>query len=160
VEVFGAVSALQSVAVIQAAMQGETLVVTAGGPVSHSADAGPGGLTGALSRWGEAFVAGAGVAAGDLREIPPVWCSWYQYYGAVTAEDILLNLTAMDDCGMPVGVVQTLIPADGDKIIAHHDLAPWNLIIGEWHWAFIDWDTAAPGTRLWDLAYAMHGFSR
>lgn len=29
---------------------------------------------------------------------------------------------------------------------------------GETEWAFIDWDTAAPGSRLWDVAYAMHGF--
>jgi hypothetical protein len=54
---------------------------------------------------------------------------------------------------------QALIPADGDEIIAHHDLAPWNLIVGDGQWAFIDWDTAGPGTRLWDLAYAMHGFA-
>jgi aminoglycoside phosphotransferase (APT) family kinase protein len=54
---------------------------------------------------------------------------------------------------------QALIPAAGDEIIAHHDLAPWNLVIGEGRWAFIDWDTAAPGTRLWDLAYAVHGFA-
>jgi Phosphotransferase enzyme family len=53
---------------------------------------------------------------------------------------------------------QTLIPAEGTGIIAHHDLAPWNLIIGPHQWAFIDWDSAAPGSRLWDLAYAMHGF--
>lgn len=52
---------------------------------------------------------------------------------------------------------QVLVPADGSEIIAHHDLAPWNLVIGE-RWAFIDWDTAAPGTLLWDLAYAIHGF--
>ena len=53
---------------------------------------------------------------------------------------------------------QVLIPAEGKgDIIAHHDLAPWNLVIGP-RWAFIDWDLAAPGTRLWDVAYAMHGF--
>jgi len=54
---------------------------------------------------------------------------------------------------------QVLIPAEGDcDIIAHHDLAPWNLVIGP-RWAFIDWDLAAPGTRLGDLAYAVHGFA-
>ncbi|NYI90933.1 hypothetical protein HNR02_004256 [Amycolatopsis endophytica] len=53
---------------------------------------------------------------------------------------------------------QVLVPADGSDIIAHHDLAPWNLILGDPHWAFIDWDVAAPGTRLWDVAYALHGF--
>jgi hypothetical protein len=53
---------------------------------------------------------------------------------------------------------QVLIPADGAEIIAHHDLAPWNLVVAGSRWAFIDWDTAAPGTRLWDLAYAAQGF--
>jgi Ser/Thr protein kinase RdoA (MazF antagonist) len=62
-------------------------------------------------------------------------------------------------CPPPGARWQALTPAPGDEIIAHHDLAPWNLIAGDRQWAFIDWDTAAPGTRLWDLAYAMHGFA-
>jgi hypothetical protein len=57
---------------------------------------------------------------------------------------------------------QTLIPAEvpaeGSGIIAHHDLAPWNLVVHEDRWAFIDWDVAAPGSREWDVAYAMRGF--
>jgi thiamine kinase-like enzyme len=53
---------------------------------------------------------------------------------------------------------QTLIPADGADIIAHHDLAPWNLVVNDTQWAFIHWDLVAPGTRLWDLAYAIHAF--
>jgi hypothetical protein len=54
---------------------------------------------------------------------------------------------------------QVLMPAESGDIIAHQDLAPWNLVVGdEDQWAFIDWDTAGPGSRLWDVAYAMHGF--
>jgi Ser/Thr protein kinase RdoA (MazF antagonist) len=54
---------------------------------------------------------------------------------------------------------QKLIPPDTSDIIAHHDLAPWNLVIGDdAHWAFIDWDAAGPGSRLWDIACAIHGF--
>jgi Phosphotransferase enzyme family len=50
-----------------------------------------------------------------------------------------------------------LIPADRHEQIVHHDLAPWNLVAGD-AWVFIDWDGAAPGSRLWDLAYAAKGF--
>jgi len=51
-----------------------------------------------------------------------------------------------------------VIPPDETTLIAHHDLAPWNLVRGGNTWVFIDWDNAGPGSPLWDLAYAAHGF--
>lgn len=55
-------------------------------------------------------------------------------------------------------VWDSAIAAPGDHIVCHNDLAPWNLVLGE-RWVFIDWDAAAPSTRLWDLAYAAQAFS-
>jgi thiamine kinase-like enzyme len=50
------------------------------------------------------------------------------------------------------------IAPDAQDLIVHHDLAPWNLVCGATRWVFIDWDGAGPGSRMWDLAYAAHGF--
>ena len=52
-----------------------------------------------------------------------------------------------------------IAPRNGADLICHNDFAPWNLILGpDGALTFIDWDLAAPGTRLSDLAYAARGF--
>lgn len=52
-----------------------------------------------------------------------------------------------------------VIEPDERTLIVHHDLAAWNFVHGSGRAAFIDWDLAAPGSRLWDLAWATHSFA-
>ncbi|WP_234985813.1 phosphotransferase enzyme family protein [Demequina sp. NBRC 110051] len=45
-------------------------------------------------------------------------------------------------------------PREPAEVICHHDFAPYNLVFRDGvAVGAIDWDFAAPGPRLWDLAY-------
>ena len=60
---------------------------------------------------------------------------------------------------LPRGSVWNVaILPDYEDLIWHHDLAPWNLARSPSSLVFIDWDGPGPGSRLWDLVYAAHGF--
>ncbi len=45
------------------------------------------------------------------------------------------------------------------EVICHNDFAPYNCVYKDNHIVgIIDFDTAGPGTRLWDMAYAVYRF--
>ncbi|KOG36071.1 glycoside hydrolase family 36 protein [Streptomyces resistomycificus] len=80
-------------------------LVAAGGSAEVSADGPVKEWTGThiqsvLADW----ASGLGIEA--PRPAPTVWCSWYEYFTAVTEDDIHENLRAMDTLDLPVDVVQ------------------------------------------------------
>ncbi|MGC4937647.1 phosphotransferase enzyme family protein [Kribbella sp. DT2] len=76
--------------------------------------------------------------------------------GALIRElhDVMATFTPPADAQWTVAIPDPT----GGQLICHHDLAPWNLVIDGDRWTFIDWDGAGPGSPLWDLGYAAHGF--
>lgn len=89
---------------IRADVRGAEVVVSGEDGVEQHADAGPGGLPGALARWAERFAVTAGVGA--IREAPTLWCSWYHYFTTVSQADIEENLQAIDELELGIDVVQ------------------------------------------------------
>lgn len=66
---------------------------------------------------------------------------------------------ALDGWAPPADAVWHIaIEPDVEDLVVHHDLAPWNLVLAKDRLVLIDWDGCGPGSRLWDLAYAAHGF--
>lgn len=53
------------------------------------------------------------------------------------------------------GAVWQLPVHEPAEVICHNDVAPYNLVFDSGHRVsgLIDWDTASPGPRVWDLAY-------
>jgi thiamine kinase-like enzyme len=49
---------------------------------------------------------------------------------------------------------------DPQEVICHNDFAPYNICFeGNHAVGIIDFDTASPGPRIWDIAYALYRFS-
>ena len=68
-----------------------------------------GRVTLGTARTGHAAVSAAATAVApgvSVRPAPTVWCSWYRYFEAVTAVDVLENLTGLGEHDLPADVVQ------------------------------------------------------
>lgn len=73
---------------IRARQEGGRLVVSADGPVRHTRFAGS--LDQALRGW--ATTIAEGHAPESFPAVPPMWCTWYGYWGKVTDADVIENL--------------------------------------------------------------------
>lgn len=103
--VIGALAADREVPLIRGERRGQKeLLLRADGPVGVTRIAPGRGLEGGKAVFAEAFADASG--AGPIRPAPTIWCSWYDYYRAVSEADIDENLTAIAECGLPVDVVQ------------------------------------------------------
>ena len=77
--------------------------------------------------------------------------------GSGLSDDLLVQAASVIRSYHDITAGSTL--AQGHEIVAHHELGPHNTIFQEnCLIGFIDWDDAAPGTRLRDLANAVYNY--
>ncbi|WP_019180897.1 glycoside hydrolase family 36 protein [Microbacterium yannicii] len=117
--VYATLDASRVVPSIRAEWRGDRVVVQAEAPIAQwttDAAVAPGRDHPALADFGERF--GVRMGARKNPAVPRVWCTWYRYFEAVTAADVLENLEAIEQHRLPVDVVQI---DDG-----------WSLGTGEW----------------------------
>lgn len=94
---WAAVDPLGAVPSIRLVVQDGVAEVSADGPVKEWTG---GDIQSVLGDWADSLDVRA------PRPAPTVWCSWYEYFTAVTEDDIHENLRAMDTLDLPVDVVQ------------------------------------------------------
>lgn len=87
---------------IRVAVRDGRVVVSVNGDVRE--DFFQGNIEQALAQWADELAARLGI--GPVAALPPIWCSWYQYFTHVTEDDMLENLAALDRLNLDVGVVQ------------------------------------------------------
>ena len=85
--------------------------------------------------------------------------SWYADDDLAASGDLVRELhDATAGFAAPAGALwQRMVgaPADG-PVICHNDLSPDNAIRTPSGLVLVDWDLAAPGTRVWDVAWAAY----
>jgi hypothetical protein len=68
--------------------------------------------------------------------------------------DATVDFVAPQDAGW-----QQPMPPGAVEVVCHNDVAPYNMVFREGRpVALIDFDMAAPGPRIWDVAYAAYRF--
>lgn len=81
----------------------------------------------------------------------------WSYSGSGLSDDLLVHVARIIRTYHDLTAGSWLAP--GHEIVAHHELGPHNTIFQENRLiGFIDWDDAAPGTRLRDLANAVYNY--
>ncbi len=93
----------REVPAIRARANGGRLTVSADGPVAEAVIE-AGSMDAALARWADGVAGSWG--ARPVVPIPAVWCSWYQYFGSVTLQDVVENLERAAALRLAIGVVQ------------------------------------------------------
>jgi hypothetical protein len=102
-----------------------------------------------------------GYVAGDVWDYPLPELVWRKSTLAAVAE----LLRALHDATLdfqPPPDARWMLAMPGDlpaEVVCHNDLAPYNVVFaGGRPSGVIDWETAAPGARVWDVAYAAYRF--
>lgn len=92
----------------------------------------------------------------------PMWSPGSRrYIGDADLHDMGTLLRQYHDIALQIGSCEEAtwnrLPSEAPaphSIVCHNDFAPWNVLRCERGLAIIDWDLAAPGSTVWDLAYA------
>ena len=101
--VFGTPDGRTSVPSIRAELIGDTVMVSANGPVTHTIHPAT-ALHPALASWADGYAVDHQLRT--PRGVPAMWASWYQYFTEFCEADLIENLDAMDRLELPIGIVR------------------------------------------------------